>query len=53
MAARGLDVDRIGLVVNYDVPREAEAYVHGLDVRGAPDGRALPLLSLLRGKSVA
>ena len=27
MAARGLDVERIGLVVNFDVPRETETYV--------------------------
>ena len=28
VAARGLDVERISLVVNYEVPRETEAYVH-------------------------
>ena len=28
VAARGLDVDRIGLVVNFDVPRETDTYVH-------------------------
>src|SRR5690554_116280 len=28
VAARGLDVDRIGLVVNFDLPGEPEAYVH-------------------------
>ena len=28
VAARGLDVDRIGLVINYDMPFDREAYVH-------------------------
>ena len=28
VAARGLDVDRIGLVVNYDIPNDDESYVH-------------------------
>jgi len=43
VAARGLDVERIGLVVNYDVPREAEAYVHriGRTGRAGRKGRAL------------
>ena len=26
--ARGIDIDDIEMVVNYDVPREAEDYVH-------------------------
>ncbi|MDO4613952.1 MAG: DEAD/DEAH box helicase [Actinomycetaceae bacterium] len=34
VAARGLDVARLGLVVNYDVPREAEAYVHRIGRTG-------------------
>lgn len=43
VAARGLDVERIGLVVNFDVPREAEAYVHriGRTGRAGRQGRAL------------
>lgn len=43
VAARGLDVDRIGLVINFDVPREAEAYVHrvGRTGRAGREGRAL------------
>ncbi|WP_228760162.1 DEAD/DEAH box helicase [Pseudactinotalea sp. HY158] len=39
VAARGLDVERIGLVVNYDVPREVEAYVHRIGRTGRA-GRA-------------
>ncbi len=34
VAARGLDVDRIGLVVNFDLPTEAEAYVHRIGRTG-------------------
>ena len=43
VAARGMDVDRIGLVVNFDIPREAEAYVHriGRTGRAGRTGQAL------------
>ncbi|UFU01566.1 DEAD/DEAH box helicase [Ruania suaedae] len=43
VAARGLDVDKLGLVVNFDVPREAEAYVHriGRTGRAGRSGMAL------------
>ncbi|MFP7696075.1 DEAD/DEAH box helicase [Trueperella sp. LYQ143] len=34
VAARGLDVERIGLVVNFDVPREPETYVHRIGRTG-------------------
>ncbi|WP_372593733.1 DEAD/DEAH box helicase [Actinotalea sp.] len=34
VAARGLDVDRIGLVVNFDVPTEPDAYVHRIGRTG-------------------
>src|SRR5699024_980404 len=39
VAARGMDVERIGLVVNFDIPREAEAYVHRIGRTGRA-GRA-------------
>ena len=47
VAARGLDVDRIGLVVNFDVPREAEAYVHriGRTGRAGRTGEAITFLT--------
>lgn len=46
VAARGLDVERIGLVVNFDVPREAEAYVHriGRTGRAGRTGEAITLI---------
>ncbi|WP_353647907.1 DEAD/DEAH box helicase [Nakamurella sp. A5-74] len=43
VAARGLDVERIGLVVNFDAPREAETYTHriGRTGRAGRTGKAL------------
>ena len=43
VAARGLDVDRIGLVVNFDVSREVDSYVHriGRTGRAGRSGTAL------------
>ena len=47
VAARGLDVDRIGLVVNYDAPFDSEAYVHriGRTGRAGREGDAILFLS--------
>ena len=47
VAARGLDVDRIGLVVNYDVPFDSEAYVHriGRTGRAGREGEAILFLT--------
>ncbi|NCT90758.1 DEAD/DEAH box helicase [Cellulomonas sp. APG4] len=47
VAARGLDVDRIGLVVNFDVPTEPEAYVHriGRTGRAGRTGEALTFVT--------
>jgi len=47
VAARGLDVERIGLVVNFDVPRETETYVHriGRTGRAGRSGQALTFLT--------
>lgn len=39
VAARGLDVERIGFVVNYDIPYDMEAYVHRIGRTGRA-GRA-------------
>lgn len=43
VAARGLDVDRIGLVINYDIPFDSEAYVHriGRTGRAGRSGEAI------------
>ena len=41
--ARGIDIDDIAMVINYDVPRDAEDYVHriGRTARADRDGRAV------------
>ena len=43
VAARGLDVDDITHVINYDLPMEAETYVHriGRTARAGMDGNAI------------
>ncbi|WWO95255.1 MAG: DEAD/DEAH box helicase [Candidatus Dasytiphilus stammeri] len=43
IAARGLDVDRISLVVNYDIPMDVDSYIHriGRTGRAGRIGKAL------------
>ena len=56
VAARGLDIDDIALVVNYDLPKQADVYVHriGRTARGGQKGTAISLIeahdALLLGK---
>ncbi|MDR0316208.1 MAG: DEAD/DEAH box helicase [Treponema sp.] len=47
VAARGLDIEGLALVVNYDLPVEAENYVHriGRTARAGKTGRAITLAS--------
>jgi len=47
VAARGIDVDDIALVVNYDVPQDPEVYVHrvGRTARAGAQGIAVTLMS--------
>ena len=47
IVSRGIDVDDIPLVINYDVPRDAEDYVHriGRTARAANKGEAITLVS--------
>lgn len=46
IVARGIDIDDITIVVNYDVPREAEDYVHriGRTARAGTEGKAVTLV---------
>jgi ATP-dependent RNA helicase RhlE len=48
IAARGLDVDDISHVINYDIPDDAETYVHriGRTGRAGAEGRALSFCGL-------
>ncbi|MFQ5356408.1 MAG: DEAD/DEAH box helicase [Mariprofundaceae bacterium] len=47
VAARGLDVDRISHVINFDVPHDTESYVHriGRTGRAGREGDAILLVS--------
>ena len=47
VASRGLDIPRIGLVVNYDLPYDPEIYTHriGRTGRAGARGRAITLLT--------
>ncbi len=47
VAARGLDVERISHVVNYDIPQDAESYVHriGRTGRAGREGEAILFVS--------
>ena len=45
--SRGIDIDTIDLVINYDVPHDGEDYVHriGRTARAEADGMAVTLIS--------
>ncbi|MBR1733770.1 MAG: DEAD/DEAH box helicase [Alloprevotella sp.] len=47
IVSRGIDIDDITLVLNYDVPRDPEDYVHriGRTARAGREGRAVTLVS--------
>lgn len=47
IVARGIDIDDINLVVNFDVPHECEDYVHriGRTARADSDGMAITLVT--------
>jgi len=47
IAARGIDVDKISHVINYDLPNEPETYVHriGRTARAGLDGSAISFCS--------
>jgi ATP-dependent RNA helicase DeaD len=44
VAARGLDVERIGHVVNYDIPYDTEAYVHRIGRTGRAGRTGMAIL---------
>ena len=47
VAARGLNMDNVGLVINFDVPKETESYIHriGRTGRAWAFGKAIMLVS--------
>ena len=52
VAARGLDIDNVGLIFNYDCPLEGEAYVHRIGRTGRFDksGKAITFVTSNQGK---
>ena len=51
IVARGIDIDDIATVINYDVPHDSEDYVHriGRTARAQRDGKAI---TLVRGREI-
>jgi ATP-dependent RNA helicase RhlE len=47
LLSRGIDIDNIELIINYDVPREGEDYIHriGRTARAEAEGVAITLIS--------
>ncbi|MEH7072775.1 DEAD/DEAH box helicase [Neobacillus drentensis] len=54
VAARGIDIDNVTLVINYDVPMEKESYVHrtGRTGRAGNEGKAITFATPHEGKFV-
>lgn len=48
VAARGIDIDNISLVINFDIPQDKESYVHRIGRTGRMDrkGKAITFYSL-------
>ena len=51
VAARGIDVDDVDMVFNYDIPQDEEYYVHRIGRTGRA-GRSSMALSFISGKEV-
>ncbi|AHB41102.1 hypothetical protein P148_SR1C00001G0295 [candidate division SR1 bacterium RAAC1_SR1_1] len=49
VAARGLNMENVGLVINFDVPADAKSYIHriGRTGRAGAEGKAIMLVSPL------
>lgn len=47
IVSRGIDIDEIGLVINFDVPHDPEDYIHriGRTARASAEGVALTFVS--------
>jgi ATP-dependent RNA helicase DeaD len=55
VAARGIDIENISLVINYDIPLEKEAYVHrtGRTGRAGNTGKAITFVTPYEDKFLA
>ena len=52
VAARGIDVDDVDIVFNYDLPQDEEYYVHRIEEQGAPEKADLRFLLLSAEKFI-
>ena len=54
VAARGIDIDNVTLIINYDVPMEKEGYVHrtGRTGRAGNKGKAITFATPYEGKFI-
>ncbi|MDQ0201483.1 DEAD/DEAH box helicase [Neobacillus ginsengisoli] len=54
VAARGIDIDNVTLIINYDVPMEKESYVHrtGRTGRAGNKGKAITFATPYEGKFI-
>lgn len=52
VAARGIDIDNVSLIINYDLPLESESYVHRIGRTGriSREGRAITFVTPYEGK---
>jgi ATP-dependent RNA helicase DeaD len=52
VAARGIDIDNVSLIINYDIPMEKEGYVHrtGRTGRAGNKGKAIMFVTPHEGK---
>ncbi|ABR49874.1 DEAD/DEAH box helicase domain protein [Alkaliphilus metalliredigens QYMF] len=52
VAARGIDIDNISLVINYDIPQDKESYVHRIGRTGriSREGRAITFVTQYEDK---
>jgi ATP-dependent RNA helicase DeaD len=51
VAARGIDVDNLDLVINFDLPQEQEYYVHRIGRTGR-NGKSGKAISFVVGKEL-
>ncbi|MEA4924317.1 MAG: DEAD/DEAH box helicase [Syntrophomonadaceae bacterium] len=50
VAARGIDIEELGLVVNYDIPCEKEKYVHRIGRTGRIDNAGVAITFITAGE---
>jgi superfamily II DNA/RNA helicase len=51
VAARGIDIDDISLVINYDIPQDKESYVHRIGRTGRVDRNGKAITFVTSGES--